>query len=61
MSETTDLRSRQLAGASPLAATHDDLLRRCHAAERSGNWQEGAILSALVEVADYIKRIGDKP
>jgi hypothetical protein len=44
-----------------LAAAHDDLLRRCHAAERAGDWQEGTILSALVDVADYLKRIGDHP
>jgi hypothetical protein len=53
-------RSHQ-AGPSALAAPHDDLLRRCHTAERLGDWQEGAILNALVDVADYVKRIGDNP
>jgi hypothetical protein len=52
-------RARRAAGPSTLAAAHDDLLRRCHAAERAGDWQEGTILSALVDVADYLKRIGD--
>jgi hypothetical protein len=61
MSEPTDLRSRRPVSASALAAAHDDLLRRCHAAERAGDWQEGIILSALVDVADYLKRIGDNP
>jgi len=54
-------RPHQAAGASALAAAHHDLLRRCHLAERAGDWQEGLILSALVDVADYLKRIGDNP
>jgi hypothetical protein len=61
MRETADVRSRRPGSASALAAAHDDLLRRCHAAERSGDRQEGAILGALVDVADYVKRIGDNP
>jgi hypothetical protein len=61
MREPADLRSRRPAGASALAVAHEDLLRRCHAAERAGDWQEGVILSALVDVADYLKRIGDNP
>lgn len=54
-------RPHQAAGASALAAAHHDLLRRCHLAERAGDWQEGVILSALADVADYLKRIGDNP
>jgi hypothetical protein len=61
MHEAADLRSRRPVGASTLAAAHEDLLRRCHAAERSGDWKEGVILSALVDIADYVKRIGDNP
>lgn len=61
MSETTDVPTRRAAYASPLAAAHDDLLRRCHGAERAGDWQEAVILSALVAVADHVKRIGDNP
>ena len=61
MSETTDVRSRRAANVGPLAAAHNDLLRRCHDAERAGDWQEAVILSALVDVADYVKRIGDNP
>ena len=61
MSETTDVRTRRAANASPLAAAHNDLLQRCHAAERAGDWQEAVILSALVDVADHVKRIGDNP
>jgi hypothetical protein len=61
MREPAGLRARRPAGASALAAAHDDLLRRCHAAERSGSWQEGTILSALVDVADHLKRIDDTP
>lgn len=61
MRKAADLRHRRPAGASALAAAHDDLLRRCHAAERADDWREGVILSALVDVADYLKRIGDNP
>jgi hypothetical protein len=61
MREAADLRSRRPAGASALAAAHDDLVRRCHAAERAGDWPEGVVLSALVDIADYVKRIGDNP
>jgi hypothetical protein len=61
MPETTDAHHRPLAGATALTAAHDDLLRRCHAAERSGDWQEAVILTALVDVADHVKRIGDNP
>lgn len=61
MREVADLRSRRPGQASALAAAHEDLLRRCHAAERGDDWQEGIILSALVDVADYLKRIGDNP
>jgi hypothetical protein len=50
MPATTDLQARRVANASALAAAHDDLLRRCHAAERFGDWQEGLILGALVDV-----------
>ena len=59
MTASTDLQARRVATVSALAAAHDDLLRRCHAAERSGHWQEAVILSALVDIADHVKRIGD--
>lgn len=58
---TTDPQARRVANVSALAAAYDDLLQRCHAAERSGDWQEGLILGALVDVADQVKRIGDNP
>jgi hypothetical protein len=54
-------RTHRPAGPSPLAAAYDDLLRRCHVAEQGGDWQEGTILNGLVDVADYLKRIGDNP
>lgn len=61
MPGTTEVHHRPLAGASALAAAHDDLLRRCHTAGRAGDWQEAVILSALADVADHVKRIGDNP
>lgn len=61
MPETADPGPRRPSSASALAEAHNELLARCHAAERAGDWCEAATLSALVDVADYLKRIGDNP
>lgn len=41
----------------PLQAAHNELDARLHAADETGDWHERAILSPLVDVADYLRRL----
>lgn len=45
--------------ASPLADAYAELKERYRQADGDGDWQERVLLGHLVEVADYVARIGD--
>ena len=44
---------------SPLTDAYNELRRRYRNADSAGDWQERSVVGQLVEIADYVARIGD--
>ncbi len=44
-----------------LADAHRELVERCQMADAVDDWRERTLLAPLVDVADYVKRVGDHP
>ncbi len=47
--------------STALADAHSELRERCRLADAVDDWRERTLLAPLVDVADYVKRIGDHP
>lgn len=44
-----------------LSDAHSELVERCRLADAIDDWRERTLLAPLIDVADYVKRIGDHP
>lgn len=47
--------------STSLTDAHSELVERCRLADAMDDWRERTLLTPLVDVADYVKRIGDHP
>jgi len=56
---TPDTEGMTSMTTTSLADAHRELVERCRMADAVDDWRERTLLGPLVDVADYVKRIGD--